>query len=347
MIYFNCDYNEGGHPAILESLVKTNLEQTPGYGEDLHCEHARELIRKACHAESAAVHFLVGGTQVNLTVIRASLRPHQGVISPMTGHINVHETGAIEATGHRILAVPSGSEGKLTADQVDELCIEHFEGPMPREHMVQPKMVYISQPTENGALYSREELISLRKVCDKWGVFLFADGARLGYGLTSKAADFTLADMAEFCDAFVIGGTKCGAMFGEAAVISNSELQRDFRYAMKQNGAMLAKGRLLGIQFETLFTDDLYLKICEKANVLAEKITAACREAGFPEYAPSPTNQRFFIFPNEALSKLEEKYTFTVWEKTDAAHTAVRICTSWATTEENAEALIQDILAVR
>ena len=280
-------------------------------------------------------------------MIRAALRPHQGVISPATGHINVHETGAVEATGHRILAVPSGTEGKLTANQVDELCAEHFEGPMPREHMVQPKMVYISQPTENGTLYSKEELTALRRVCDKWDLFLFADGARLGYGLTSKAADFTLPDMAEFCDVFVIGGTKCGALFGEAVVITNPALDKDFRYAIKQNGGMLAKGRLLGIQFETLFTDELYLNICEKANRLAEKIADACSAAGVPEYAPSPTNQRFFIFPDETLKKLTEQYTFTVWEKTDAAHTAVRICTSWATTEENVEALIQDIRAVR
>lgn len=347
MIYFNCDYNEGGHPAILESLLKTNLEQTPGYGEDVHCEHARELIRKACRADSAGVHFLVGGTQVNFTVIRSALRAHQGVISPVTGHINVHETGAVEATGHKVLTVPCGPEGKLCAEQVDNLCAEHYDEAVPTEHMVQPKMVYISQPTENGALYGKSELTALRNVCDKWGLYLFADGARMGYGLTSQAADFTLADMAELCDVFTVGGTKCGALFGEAAVITNPELDKDFRYAIKQNGGMLAKGRLLGIQFETLFTDDLYLKICEKANVQAEKITAACLAAGIPEYTPSPTNQRFFTFPDEVLKKLEDRYFFSFWEKPDNAHTVVRICTSWATTEENVEELIRAIKEVR
>ncbi len=347
MIYFNCDYNEGGHPAILRAMTDTNLEQTPGYGEDIHCERARELIRTACGAATAGVHFLVGGTQVNFTVIRAALRPHQGVISPATGHINVHETGAVEATGHKVLAVPCGVEGKLTAAQVDALCAGHYSDSVPTEHMVQPKMVYISQPTENGALYSRKELKSLHVVCDKWGLYLFADGARMGYGLTSQSADFTLRDMADCCDVFTIGGTKCGALFGEAAVITNPELDRDFRYAIKQNGGMLAKGRLLGIQFETLFTDGLYETICRKANELAEKISAACREAGFPEYAPSPTNQRFFIFPDEILGKLQEKCCFSFWEKTDDTHTAVRICTSWATTEESVEALIRDIRETR
>ncbi len=346
MIYFNCDYNEGGHPKILEAFAETNLDQTPGYGEDLYCGHARALIRRACRAESAGVHFFTGGTQVNFTVIRAALRPHQGVIAPVTGHINVHETGAVEATGHKVLSVPCTVEGKLSAAQVAALCEEHYSESVPTEHMVQPKMVYISQPTENGALYSREELLALHDVCQKWGLYLFADGARMGYGLTSSKAAYTLADMADFCDVFTIGGTKCGALFGEAAVITNPALDADFRYAIKQNGAMLAKGRLLGLQFEALFTDELYFEICEKANHLAEKISAACRESGFPEYAPSPTNQRFFIFPDEVLGKLQEKYCFSFWEKTDKTHTAVRICTSWATTEENTEALIREIRAL-
>ncbi len=343
MIYFNCDYNEGGHPKILEALAETNLDQTPGYGEDLYCGHARALIRKACGAEQAGVHFFIGGTQVNFTVIRAALRPHQGVISPATGHINVHETGAVEATGHKVLSVPCTVEGKLTAAQVDRLCTEHYSESVPTEHMVQPKMVYISQPTENGALYSREELAALHDACKKWDLYLFADGARMGYGLTSARAEYTLEDMAKFCDVFTIGGTKCGALFGEAAVLTNPELDRDFRYAIKQNGAMLAKGRLLGLQFEALFTDGTYFEICKRANLLAEKITAACREAGFPEYAPSPTNQRFFIFPDDVLKRLEENYVFSFWKKTDEVHTAVRICTSWATAEENVNALIREI----
>lgn len=347
MIYFNCDYNEGGHPNILARLAETNFQQTPGYGEDIYCEHARALIRKACRAEGAGVHFLTGGTQINFTVIRAALRPHQGVISPATGHINVHETGAVEATGHKVLAVPCGAEGKLCTEQVEALCREHYSEDVPTEHMVQPKMIYISQPSENGALYSRKELAALHDTCQRWGLYFFADGARMGYGLTSPQADYTLEDMAKYCDVFTIGGTKCGALFGEAAVITNPELDRDFRYAIKQNGAMLAKGRLLGLQFEALFTENLYWEICKRANALAENISSACREAGFPEYAPSPTNQRFFIFPDEVLGKLQEKYCFSFWEKTDETHTAVRICISWATTEESVEELVRDIKSMK
>lgn len=345
MIYFNCDYTEGAHPRICEKLLETNLEQTPGYGEDAYCQQARELIKNACGAPDAAVHFLVGGTQVNFTVIRAALRPHQGVIAPETGHIHVHETGAVEATGHKILAVPCGVEGKLSAAQVEKIAAEHFAGSMPPAHMVQPKMVYISQPTENGALYSRAELEALRAVCQKWGLYLFADGARMGYGLTARGADFTLKDMARLCDAFTIGGTKCGALFGEAAVLVHPELQRDFLYAVKQNGGMLAKGRLLGLQFLALFEDDLYYSICGHANRLAYQIADACQEAGFPAYAPSPTNQQFFIFPDDMLEKLQERFHFSFWEKVDEGHTAVRICTSWATTEENTQALTEAIKA--
>lgn len=345
-MYFNCDYTEGAHPKIMEKMLETNLEQTPGYGADTYCEQARELILQACDAPKAQVHFLVGGTQVNFTIIRSALRPHQGVIAPETGHINTHETGAVEATGHKILAVPGGVEGKLTAAQVEQLAAGHFNGDMPPAHLVQPKMVYISQPTENGALYSKAELEELHRICRKWGLYLFADGARMGYGLTARGADVTLADMARLCDAFTIGGTKCGALFGEAAVLTNPEIQQDFRYSIKQNGGMLAKGRLLGVQFLTLFADELYFEICERANQLAWRIADACREAGFREYAPSPTNQQFFIFPDAALRELEKKYAFSFWEKVDEGHTAVRICTSWATKEENVQALIADIRAV-
>lgn len=269
MIYFNCDYTEGCHPSILEAMAASNFEQTVGYGEDDYCEQARGSIRRACGAPNAGVHFLVGGTQANFTVIRSALRPHQGVISPATGHINVHETGAVEATGHKVLAVPCGKEGKISAAQVEALC-----------------------------------------------------------------------------DVFYIGGTKCGALFGEAVVISNPELNRDFRYAIKQNGGMLAKGRLLGLQFKALFENGLYQEICRKANEQAYKIAAACREAGFGEYAPSPTNQQFFIFPDEILGKLQKKYCFSFWEKVDETHSAVRICTSWATKDENVTALIGDIRAL-
>lgn len=346
MLYFNCDYTEGAHPKVMEKLLATNLEQSPGYGTDTYCQQAQELILQECQAPGAQVHFLVGGTQVNFTLIRAALRPHQGVVSPETGHIHVHETGAVEATGHKIMAVPCGVEGKLSAAQVEKLAAEHFAGSMPPAHMVQPKLVYISHPTENGALYSLAELEALHEACQKWGLYLYVDGARMGYGLAAKGADVSLPDMARLCDAFTIGGTKCGALFGEALVLANPELQQDFRYAIKQNGGMLAKGRLLGLQFLTLFTDGLYQEICGQADRLAYDIARACQEAGFPEYAPSPTNQQFFILPDAALAELEKKYHFSFWEKVDEGHTAVRICTSWATTGENAQALIADIKAV-
>lgn len=346
MIYFNCDYTEGAHPRILERLAATNFDQTTGYGMDEYCEQARALLRQECHAPEAGIHFLVGGTQANFTVIRTALRPHQGVISPETGHIHVHETGAVEATGHKVLALPCGPEGKLTAAQVEAVCREHFQGSMPPEHTVQPKMVYLSHPTENGALYTKAELEDLHRVCREYGLYLFADGARMGYGLAAKDTDVTLPDLARLCDVFYIGGTKCGALFGEAVVITRPELNEDFRYAIKQNGGMLAKGRLLGLQFLTLFEDGLYYDICRKADEQAYRIAAACREAGLPEYAPSPTNQQFFILPDAILEKLEESYVFSFWEKTDGAHTAVRICTSWATTDEHVDALTADIRAL-
>lgn len=343
MLYFNCDYTEGAHPRVLEKMLETNLEQTVGYGEDPYCEAARELIRRECQRQDVDVQFLVGGTQTNFTVIRAALRPYQGVLSPATGHINGHETGAVEATGHKVLALPCGAEGKLSAGQVAEVCAEHFAGSMPPEHMVQPKMVYLSHPTENGALYTKAELMAIRQVCDEYGLYLFVDGARMGYGLAARGTDVALTDLAQLCDVFYIGGTKCGALFGEAVVIPNRELNRDFRYAIKQNGGMLAKGRLLGLQFLTLFTDGLYTEICKKADEQAYRIAAACEEAGIETYAPSPTNQQFFIFPDGLLKKLEEKYVFSFWEKVDEGRTAVRICTSWATRDEAVEELIADL----
>ncbi len=344
MIYFNCDYTEGCHPNILAAMTASNPEQTVGYGEDEHCEHARALIRQACGVgNDAGVHFLVGGTQANFTVIRAALRPHQGVISPATGHINVHETGAVEATGHKVLSVPCGRDGKLSAAQVDAVCAEHYAETTPYGHTVQPKMVYISHPTESGALYTKAELEELFFICSKYQLYLFCDGARMGYGLTADGTDVTLPVLAKLCDAFYIGGTKCGALFGEAVVITNHTLNQDFRYAIKQNGGMLAKGRLLGLQFEELFTNGLYEKICRRANEQAYRIAGACKAAGFPEYVPSPTNQQFIVFPNSVLKKLQEKYTFSFWEKVDESHTAVRVCTSWATKDENVDALIEDL----
>lgn len=343
MLFFNCDYTEGAHPRILERMLQTNLEQTAGYGEDEHCERARALIKEKCGDQALGVHFLVGGTQANFTVIRHALRPHQGVVSPMTGHIHVHETGAVEATGHKVLAVPCSQEGKLSAAQVEAVCQEHYAETTPYGHTVQPKMVYLSHPTETGALYTKEELSALRAVCDAYGLYLFCDGARMGYGLTAKGTDVTLADLSSFCDVFTIGGTKCGALFGEAVVVRNSALDQDFRYAIKQNGGMLAKGRLLGIQFETLFEDGLYEEICGRANRLAYRLSDAFLAAGYREYTPSPTNQQFFILPDRLLEALSRKYSFSFWEKVDETSTAVRVCTSWATAEQAVDALIEDV----
>ena len=343
-ILFQCDYNEGAHPKVLERLVQTNMEQTPGYSEDKYCEEAREKIRKACGDDSLAVHFLVGGTQTNVTVINAALRKHQGVLCAVTGHINVHETGAVEACGHKVLGLES-PDGKITAAQVAEAYEAHSHNDS-FEHMVQPKMVYISNPTEVGTIYSKAELTALSETCHKYGLYLFLDGARLGYGLAAPDNDLTLPEIAALCDVFYIGGTKVGALFGEAVVIKNPELAQDFRYLIKQNGGMLAKGRLLGLQFLALFEDDLYYDICRAANEQAYRIAAACKEAGFPFFAASPTNQQFPIFPNRLLAKLREKYAVSIWAKVDEEHTAIRLCTSWATREEAVDQLLGDIRAL-
>ena len=345
MIYFNCDYTEGCHPKILERLTETNMMQTVGYGEDEICASARAKIRAACERDDIDVHFLVGGTQANATVIASILRPHQGALSADTGHIHVHETGAVEATGHKVLALPSTPDGKITAAQVEAAHIAHINDAA-FEHIVQPKLVYISHPTENGGLYTKAELKALREVCDRCGLYLFLDGARLGYGLTAPANDITLKDLCDYTDAFYIGGTKCGAMFGEAVILTNPALKTDFRYHIKQRGGMLAKGRLLGIQFDTLFTDNLYFAICEKAVTQAFRIADACKKAGCTFFADSSTNQQFPVFPDAALQKLGEKYAYSYWARIDDTHSAVRFATSWATKDENVEALCTDIAAV-
>ncbi|MDO4703905.1 low specificity L-threonine aldolase [Tannerella sp.] len=341
MIRFECDYAEGAHPKILDRLVQTNFEQTKGYGEDGHCEHARQIIRRLCDDDQADVHFLVGGTQTNTTVIASVLRPHQGVISADSGHINVHETGAIEATGHKVLALPA-HDGKLSAAQVEEAILAHRNDPN-REHTVQPGMVYISQPTECGTLYYKEELQRLSEVCCRYGIPLFIDGARLGYGLEAETNDLTLPDIARLCDVFYIGGTKVGALFGEAVVILTDTLKQDFRYLMKQHGGMLAKGRLLGIQFETLFEDGLYFEISRHAVRMAIKIRDAFAGKGISFLYPSPTNQQFPILNDTQIAALSEKYAFEYWTKVDMHHTAVRFCTSWATREEDVDVLIEDV----
>ncbi len=344
MIRFQCDYAEGAHPSILKRLEETNYEQTVGYGLDPYCESARSKIREACNAPEADVHFLVGGTQANFTVISSILRPHQGVVSAVSGHINVHETGAIEATGHKVLPLPS-EDGKILASQVRKLCEEHWKD-ADHEHLVQPGMVYISHPTENGTLYSKDELREIGQVCREFGIPLFMDGARLGYGLMSEAATLSLADIAELTDVFYIGGTKVGALFGEAVVITNPALKKDFRYLIKQHGGMLAKGRLLGIQFDTLFTDGLYYEMSRHADELALRLRDAFLKKGYRLRYDSYTNQQFPILPNEHLEILKEKYSFGFWEAVDESFSVVRFCTSWATKEEYVQELIRDVEAL-
>ena len=341
MIQFQCDYNEGAHPLIMQRLVETNMQQTVGYGEDDFCAEARRLIRQACNRDDVDVHFLVGGTQTNATVIAHTLRPYQGVISAVTGHINVHETGAIEATGHKVLAIDS-ADGKLTAAQIEQAVQAHLHEDGP-EHMVQPGMVYISFPTEVGTIYTLGELRDISTVCRRHGLPLFVDGARLGYGLCSPQSDVTLPQLAQLADVFYIGGTKVGALFGEAVVITNESLKRDFRYSIKRHGGMLAKGRLLGIQFATLFADGLYMQISRHAIAQAMRIRLALQAQGIPFLIDSPTNQQFPILSNEQLDRLSTKYLFSIWQKVDAHHTAVRICSSWATKPENVDQLLKDI----
>ena len=338
MILFDCDYNEGAHPKLMERLMQTNLEQTVGYGEDTYCAAAADKIRKACGDESLAVHFLVGGTQTNMTVIDAALRSHQGALCAVTGHINVHETGAVESCGHKVLTLP-GEDGKLTAAQVEEAYLAHKNSDS-FEHMVQPKLVYISNPTELGTIYSRHELETLYAVCQKYGLYLFMDGARLGYGLAAPDNDLTLAEIAKNTDVFYIGGTKVGALFGEAVVIRNDALKEDFRYIIKQKGGMLAKGRLLGVQFDTLFTDNLYMELASHAIALAEKLRGAFERKGYGFVAPNHTNQIFVVMPDAHLEQLKTEFGFCYDHRADEAHSVVRFCTSWATKEENVDALI-------
>ena len=344
MIYFNNDYSEGCHEKVLARLTQTNLVQTLGYGEDEYCAAAAGKIREKCGREDIAVHFLVGGTQTNLTVIDAALRPHQGALGPDTAHINVHETGAVEATGHKVLWVPH-REGKITAAQVAETVHAHRTNGA-TEHTVQPKLVYISNPTELGTLYTLAELEALSATCRELGLYLFLDGARLGYGLEAKGNDVTLPDLARLCDVFYIGGTKVGALFGEAVVITNPSINEDFRYLIKQHGGMLAKGRLLGVQFDALMEDDLYFKIAAHADRLADKLRERMKALGIRFLVESTTNQLFPILPDGVLEKLSEKYVFCEQERVDESHRAVRFCTSWATKEENVDALCADLEAL-
>ena len=337
MFYFNNDYSEGCHEKVLEALIATNMVQTLGYGEDAYCAAAAEKIKKICGREDVAVHFLVGGTQTNLTVIDAALRSHQGALCAVSGHIHVHETGAVEATGHKVLALPS-EDGKITAQQVEHYVLAHrADGAF--EHMVQPKLVYISNPSELGTLYTLQELEALSETCRRLGLYLFMDGARLGYGLMSRGNDVTMEDIARLCDVFYIGGTKVGALFGEAVVIGNPVLAEDFRYLIKQHGGMLAKGRLLGVQFDALMTDNLYFEIAAHAVKLADQLRDTLDELGYSYLVPGVTNQVFPILPDALLEELAKEFVFCEQERVDGTHRAVRFCTSWATKQEAMDAL--------
>lgn len=338
MIHFDSDYMEGAHPDLMRRLIETNMEQTVGYGCDDYTKCAKDLIRKACNAPHAKVYFLVGGTQTNATVIDGLLARHEGVLAAETAHINVHESGAIEASGHKVLTLPQ-YEGKVNVNDVKNY-ISNFYRDETFEHMVAPGMLYISHPTEYGTLYSLEELTELSQVCHESKIPLYMDGARLGYGLAAEETDVTLKDIARLCDVFYIGGTKVGALFGEAVVVTNSELLLHFFPLIKQHGALLAKGRLLGIQFETLFCNELYKQIGSHAIKLAMKLKAAFREKGYEIYIDSPTNQQFFRLPNEVIDRLMQHATFELWGPRGEKETVVRFVTSWATKEEAVDKLI-------
>ena len=341
MIRFDCDYLEGAHPAILQKLMETNLDQTIGYGVDPYCEAAAEKIRAACACPGAAVHFLVGGTQTNTTVIYSLLRPWEGVLSADTGHVNCHESGAIEGTGHKVIALP-GRDGKLTAEMVEN-AFAAWKADASWEHIVKPGMVYISHPTETGTLYTLSELTALSETCRRLRLPLYLDGARLGYGLAAGDADITLPDVARLCDVFYIGGTKVGALFGEALVLPDPALIPDIRPLIKQRGGLLAKGRLLGIQFDVLFTDDLYFKLGKYAMDLAKILREGFAAKGYSFMCDSPTNQQFPILSAEQIARLSKDFSFDDYGPADAHHRYVRFCTSWATTEENVQRLLQAI----
>ena len=341
MIRFECDYLEGAMPPVLEAIARANLEQNPGYGFDPHSDRARDLIRRACQAPDAGVYFLVGGTQANLTVIAASLKNYQGVIAPQTSHIFNHETGAIEATGHKILSVEK-PDGKLTARQVRQVCEAYWN----ESHclfFVQPAMVYISQTTEVGTMYSRDEIAAIHDVCRQYHMRLFVDGARLGYALAAPGSDMTLADLPQICDVFTIGGTKQGALFGEAVVIMDKELDREFPYNIKQRGGLLAKGWLLGVQYEALFTDDLYMKGARHAADLAIKLREGLIDAGYSFLYDHQTNQQLPILTAQQFEKITKSYSVDRFADLPDGRIAIRICTSWATKEEDVAALLADM----
>ena len=333
MLSFASDYIAGAHPEVLRRLMETNLEPLPGYGSDPYCRSAAEKILSACACPEGQVYFLVGGTQTNQLVIDTLLRPWEGVLSAGTGHVSVHEAGAIEFSGHKVLTLPQ-ENGKLRAEDV-----EAFYADENHEHMVFPGMVYLSFPTEYGTLYTKSELSAIAAVCRKRDLRLYLDGARLGYGLMSPANDLTLPEIAALCDAFYIGGTKVGALCGEAVVFPRGNAPAHFLTQMKQHGALLAKGRLLGVQFDALFTDDLYFQISAHAIAMAEELKALFREKGYPFLLDSPTNQQFIILEKAKMAELQEHVSFSFWENLDETHAAVRFATSWSTTKEDIQSL--------
>ncbi len=337
MLNFESDYIQGAHENILRRLIETNLEPLSGYGNDKYCDSAKEKIKAACGRPDAEVFLLTGGTQTNQLVIDRMLEPYEGVIAATTGHVAAHEAGAIEYTGHEVLTVPH-KDGKISAESVKKF-VELFRADEARDHHVFPGMVYISHPTEYGTLYTKKELCELSKVCREYDLPLFLDGARLGYGLMSTGTDVTLHDIAELCDVFYIGGTKVGALCGEAVVFTHANAPKHFFTSIKQHGALLAKGRLLGVQFDTLFTDDLYFKISRNAIEMADRIRAVLIEKGYKFLIETTTNQIFIILENEQLKKLREGVAVSFWEIVDDTHTAVRIATSWATSEDDVNAL--------
>ncbi len=339
MVSFENDYNIGAHPAVLQRLMDTNMDPQTGYGHDTYCAAAKDKIKNAFGCPDADVYFTVGGTQTNALVIDTVLRPYEGVIAADTGHVAAHEAGAIEYTGHKVLTLPH-HEGKLCAAEVEGY-VRRFYADQNHTHMVAPGMVYISHPTEYGTLYTKEELKALSSVCRKAGIPLYMDGARLGYGLMSYRTDLAPKDIADLCDIFYIGGTKVGALCGEAVVFAPGRMPEHFATQVKQHGGMLAKGRLLGVQFDALFTDNLYFSISRHAIDMAEKLKAVCREKGIPFYLETDTNQQFFLLEDTALTRLQGKVVYSFWEKPDDTHTIIRLCTSWGTTEDDIAALRQ------
>jgi threonine aldolase len=337
MYSFKNDYSEGAHPRILNALLESNLEQSEGYGEDGYTQKAVELLKQRIGRDDLDIHLLSGGTQTNLIAISAFLRPHEAVIAANTGHILVHETGAIEATGHKIISTEV-EDGKLNSSHIKAALDAHTD-----EHMVKPKLVYISNPTEIGTIYNKEELEQISRFCKDNNLYLFMDGARLGSALCSEENNLELSDLANLVDAFYIGGTKNGALLGEALVICRDTLKEDFRFHMKQKGALLAKGRLLGIQFVELFRDNLYFDLAKHANRMAGLIRKEISKAGFKFLVNSPSNQLFPILPNQLIAELEKNYLFIVWSKIDADKSAIRLVTSWATKEEAVLAFIEDL----